>query len=482
VKHKVLSSSRNYAILQEQLPTVLFLLFAVVQGTIFIQSIGALTIPDTDIHANATYALSTGQAFSAVHKDVDSHGNEVNIQTISGDSRFLSRQGTRNETVEAILADYPRLDDSSAKASQELISQQSYGYASIPQVGSVGNRSNQYFPLAYVPQAVGFKIADLAGMPAYTHWQAARIANFVLFLILGALAIGFAPCGKYLFMLLLLQPPLIFVASSLMLDGLLAVVAALAVASLMRVVSRGEAAPTRLLMTFALCCNFLILEKFVYGVIALLLLAVPSRKVSIRKKLAVLASCIVTLSVVVLWTSEWGGMLAIVNTHDTMMNVVHHPGTTLVALSFNTVYYVIGLMRHRPITFIFFFVAIIVVWVLQSLRVRGWVPLSSESASSHRNATNNDSHNSFREFVSRNRYLLIAFAAFILAMFMTLGLEIITWNSTAALSSTMRISGWQERYIYPLLFLLPFAYCLESVTNTSDELGPEIVALAAHSE
>lgn len=474
MKHKVLSSSRNYAILQEQLPTVLFLLFAVVQGTIFIQSIGALTIPDTDIHANATYALSTGQAFSAVHKDVDSHGNEVNIQTISGDSRFLSRQGTRNETVEAILADYPRLDDSSAKASQELISQQSYGYASIPQVGSVGNRSNQYFPLAYVPQAVGFKIADLAGMPAYTHWQAARVANLVVFLILGALVIGLTPRGKYLFMLLLLQPPLIFAASSLMLDGLLSAVAALAVASLMHVVSHEETAPTSLLIAFAVCCNFLILEKFVYGVIALLLLVVPSRKVPLRKKLAVFASCAITLLAVVLWTSEWGGMLAIVNTHDTMMNVVQNPGTTLVALSFNTVYYAIGLFRHRPIIFTILAVAILLIWILQSLQVRGWV--LPESSSSRQATAAKDSHNSFRRFVSCNRYLLIAFAAFTLAMFMTLGLEILTWNSVASLSPTMHISGWQERYIYPLLFLLPFTYYLESTSISKASDAEKVLA------
>lgn len=469
---KELRVPSNSAARQKRLPIILFLLFALLQGTIFIQSIGALTIPDTDIHANATYALSTGQAFSAVHKDVDSHGNEVNIQTISGDSRFLSRQGTRNETVEAILADYPRLDDSSAKASQELISQQSYGYASIPQVGSVGNRSNQYFPLAYVPQAIGFKIADLAGMPAYTHWQAARIANFAIFLILGVLAIGLAPHGKYLFMLLLLQPPLIFVASSLMLDGLLAAVAALAVASLMRVVSHEEAAPTSLLIIFAVCCNFLILEKFVYGVIALLLLAIPSRKVSLRKKFAVFTSCAFTLLAVVLWTFKWGGMLAIVNTHDTMMNVVHNPGTTLVALSFNTVYYGIGLFRHRPIIFTIFAVAILLIWMLQSLRVHGILP-ASRAASLHHETTITESKNSFHKFISRNRYLLIAFTVFILSIFMTLGLLILTWNSVASLSPTMHISGWQERYIYPLLFLLPFNYFLES-TNASSEPDTEM--------
>lgn len=49
------------------------------------------------------------------------------------------------------------------------------------------NRSNAYFPLDYLPQAIGMKIAMLVNLLPYAQWQAARISNSILYAIMGVL-------------------------------------------------------------------------------------------------------------------------------------------------------------------------------------------------------------------------------------------------------------------------------------------------------
>ena len=52
------------------------------------------------------------------------------------------------------------------------------------------NRSNAYFPLDYLPQAIGMKIAMLVNLSPYAQWQAARISNSILYAIMGCIAIA----------------------------------------------------------------------------------------------------------------------------------------------------------------------------------------------------------------------------------------------------------------------------------------------------
>ena len=65
------------------------------------------------------------------------------------------------------------------------------------------NRSNAYFPLDYLPQAIGMKIAMLVNLSPYAQWQAARISNSILYAIMGCFAIALLPRWKSLMALLL---------------------------------------------------------------------------------------------------------------------------------------------------------------------------------------------------------------------------------------------------------------------------------------
>ena len=73
------------------------------------------------------------------------------------------------------------------------------------------NRSNAYFPLDYLPQAIGMKIAMLVNLSPYAQWQAARISNSILYAIMGCFAIALLPRWKTLMALLLVIPPVAFV-------------------------------------------------------------------------------------------------------------------------------------------------------------------------------------------------------------------------------------------------------------------------------
>lgn len=94
------------------------------------------------------------------------------------------------------------------------------------------NRSNAYFPLDYLPQAIGLKIAMLMNLRPYAQWQAARISNSILYAIMGCIAIALLPRWKSLMALLLVIPPAAFVASSLMIDGMIVALSACMVAAI----------------------------------------------------------------------------------------------------------------------------------------------------------------------------------------------------------------------------------------------------------
>lgn len=68
------------------------------------------------------------------------------------------------------------------------------------------NRSNAYFPLDYLPQTIGMKIAMLVNLSPYAQWQAARISNSILYAIMGCFAIALLPRWKSLMALLLVIP------------------------------------------------------------------------------------------------------------------------------------------------------------------------------------------------------------------------------------------------------------------------------------
>lgn len=74
---------------------MLFLVVTVCQGVSFIVNIGALTIPDSNMHALGAYTLATGQIFNQTEEYIDSFGNENKAQVLNGDEDYLLQGGGR---------------------------------------------------------------------------------------------------------------------------------------------------------------------------------------------------------------------------------------------------------------------------------------------------------------------------------------------------------------------------------------------------
>ena len=195
----------------------------------------------------------------------------------------------------------------------------------------------------------------------------------------------------------------------------------------------------------------LILEKFVYATILFIWIFLPREKLSVKRKTVLFGSMFLALTVTVIWMRVQGGMLAITNTEDMLITVVSKPLTVFMALLFNISYAVpLSLMQETPRAVIILIVALIS-WIL-FLPSRGWKKSQK-----------------IQIFIARNRYTFLAFGVFLLSMGMTLGLLFVTWNSSSDVSGMMIISGWQDRYLYPVLPLLIFAYQTDDGKKITDK-------------
>ena len=164
-----------------------------------------------------------------VAKGKDAHGNTVKQQSIEGDSRLLTIPGSANVLIVESISRATQGD--SSRETQQSADDVMADHIVVPD-GTCTNRSNAYFPLDYLPQAIGLKIAMLVNLPPYAQWQAARISNSILYAIMGCFAIALLPRWKSLMALLLVIPPVAFVASSLMIDGMIVALSACMVAAI----------------------------------------------------------------------------------------------------------------------------------------------------------------------------------------------------------------------------------------------------------
>lgn len=135
----------------------------------FIVQAGPLTIPDPDMHPLSTYALATGQSLNPVAKGKDTHGNTVKQQSIEGDSRLLTIPGFANVLIVESISRATQGD--SSRETQQSADDVMADHIVVPD-GTRTNRSNAYFPLDYLPQAIGLKIAMLMNLRPYAQWQA----------------------------------------------------------------------------------------------------------------------------------------------------------------------------------------------------------------------------------------------------------------------------------------------------------------------
>ncbi|MDE1896453.1 MAG: DUF2142 domain-containing protein [Rhodospirillales bacterium] len=100
-------------------------------------------------------------------------------------------------------------------------------FASIPNTAT-------YFPLAYLPAAIGLGVGKLLGASPFVCVILARLANAAAYLAAGAATLAVAAYARALFLAVLLLPMSLFLGGTLNQDGLLIALTCLACAGLTR--------------------------------------------------------------------------------------------------------------------------------------------------------------------------------------------------------------------------------------------------------
>lgn len=439
------------------IPVVLFLVLSMAQSAFFLTTFGPMSIPDSDMNANSAYALATGQTFNSTTITTDEHGNRVRIQRITGDARLLQNRGNRNETVMWILADVLHGGDKALPA-QKAVNARPFTTVTIPNV-NVSSRTNQYLPVIYLPQAAGIGLALHTGQSPFTVWQWGRVSGLLVFLAVFGLAILLAPRGRYALAAIGVMPPVVFIASSLMPDGLFLAVSAVFLALLLRWTDRNRPLTAMQIAVAVVCIALLFFCKVVYATEALLLLCMPDRVLPLRRKIVgTVVSVLVTVPVYAFWTRRFMGMLAIVNVHDNLAYAASHPGSAIVLLLWNVVITIPRVIRQAflvaPLTA---GVTTLCAGVAAAMVCRGWAIRHSPRGSVRRRRA------------GTYRYPLMAVAIVVVVVVLVCVPLLLTWNDLSAMRVPSSMQGIQGRYLLPLL---PLLLCLEMPTPASDEPRP----------
>ena len=431
-----MGKQKENALTKSKAAILFFLVFALLQGSFFIKSMGALTFPDPNIHAYASYAVATGQIFNKTERRVDKQGNKIKIQHISGDSRFLDLQGCHNALVVSILNETSSYDPHIE--AQRAVDHLASGKEITLPSRTHPNRSNQYFPAIYLPQAIGIWIGLHTHQSPYQTWQLGRMSNLLLYIMLFSLAIAIIPRGKMFMAVIGALPHGMFIASSLMSDALFISLCAVFIALFMAITTRREQASRKEMIAISALTVLLFMCKIVYASLAILILVLPRRILSTKRKSLYLGVSAITAVVVygtwsVLYSTTW----AEASISNNLRFMLHHPFRVLVTIAWNALREPLDLLRLGAPS-IMFVIILGLAW--------GFLY--------HNSHLNTYKVTSTREFLSRYRYQITALLASLVLICLVYASMMMTWNSLPLMKIIDPIQGIQARYLEPFLPLL----------------------------
>lgn len=430
VAHVLKGTSCNIAI---------FLVLFTLQACMFVVQVGPLTIPDPDMHPLSTYALATGQSLNPPVKGKDKHGNAIKKQYLKGDDRLLMIPGAGNILVFDALERAWRGD--SLQDGQRSADTMPASQIVVPNE-TRSNRSNAYFPLDYLPQAIGMKIAMLVNLSPYAQWQAARISNSILYAIMGCFAIALLPRWKSLMALLLVIPPVAFVASSLMIDGMIVALSACMVAAIATIAGNKHVISLPCTVALGVLAWALACEKLSYAFVAGAALFLPSAVMTVRRKVEFVGVAAVLMGVLYLpWSVLFSSSLAQVNVSHNMSVALSHPILTIGKIVRSMIFLGTYHLTQLPVWYTVMSVVLVLVWLaalVYTVKTTGAVRMAPSA------------------WVGKYRFLILALviaAAEIAAFVLFVGM---TWNDLESMSRFGVFQGIQGRYVLPVLpvFLL----------------------------
>lgn len=442
---------------------VVFLVVAVVQGAYYINNIGALTMPDPLMHSLGSYALATGQALNPCVEVTDTEGNARRVQTLAGDSRYLLTKETRNDMISAIIAG-PFPTDPARDAQIAACAEEGFGMELPPTeeverdtgITVFHGRSNQYFPLAWLPQALGIRVGISLGWQPYDVWQAGRVSSLVCYLALYGAAIAIAPRMRWVLVALGLIPTTLFAASSLMCDAFLVSLCTLSVALTLRLVARGRRVRTGEALALGCVAALALLGKVVYAPACLGFLVLPRRQLDARGKVVATAPVALALVAYLAWSATIGDMAAIVNLRDNIAYAVAHLGTVAARIGY-MVLNLPAILLNGDGVYLGFALVVAALLAWEALRARRGEKDGAPADADPSDAALAPAAPTWRDWLSGHRYVVGAVVAGAASVAGILLFLLLTWNDLAAGPDIAYVEGFQGRYLLPLWPLLLYA-------------------------
>ena len=418
LKHKMFLTDNNWRKLRNNVPTIILLLVGLIAGSSMISAYGPLSVPDPSLHVSTTYALATGQSFNRPILETDAYGNSVRMQYITGESSILKAEANNSTITDLLQKQF--VDDT--------LENQIHSLRQPSHTITVASRSNQYPPMAYMPQAVGMWTARALKLDNLRQLQAARISNLIFYLFVCTVAITRLKTGKWIYTISLANPISIFIASSLSGDSMVISVSALAVASIATRMKQHKTLSISDSIYIAIIFSLLIPLKLAYSTLYILFLAIPSYIWPIRKRL-ITASTSITIGLIpyFIWFTQIGKTYAISNESENINYLTHHFVKSLFTIVSSSLNSLLSLLFIPGIMSSVLMLIIIVMYNTGHHSV-DWI-----------NAL-------LVTFIILSSMILIETALFL------------TWNSPSHQPSGMTLLGFQERYVIPLLptLIMPF--------------------------
>jgi len=310
-------------------PEYIFLLLALIFGTLFIFRLPPLSGTDEFTHFPRVYQISQG---TLNEQPIGNHqfGGKlpVNINNMINAYRNLSRYSPGQGYLDAAK----QLDQQYSKISNPGKTKVTANFTSTV----------FYPPWAYIPSLMGLILAKIVRVPLIWYVYLARISTYVVWLILAFLAIKYLPAGKYFMLAVALLPTSVSQAATIGADGLQMALAWLLISLTLAVIAKKLKPNWKMLTLMCLIAVYVAVIKDGYFLIGLVPLIIPTSRFT-RRHVALLWKS--TLLILVLTCSVLFTLRTVHAVHGTTL-------TPTIGMYFNSSQQISYILHHLPLYFL----------------------------------------------------------------------------------------------------------------------------------
>lgn len=298
------------------LPLV-FVLVGLLAGTLLVFLTPPFQVPDEPAHFYRAYQISEGTLVARSPDGICGGNLPASLKTVADPFMYLCFHMDRKTSRAAILA-------------QLNVPLQPDHRVFIPFANVI------YSPVPYIASAPAIALGRRLGLTPLRLMYAGRLANLLVFVLLGFMALKIVPAFRPPLLLLLVMPMMLFLAGSLSADVVTDSLAMLLASLIFRQGLRAATHPAETIgwgaiAAIATASVGLTLAKSAYFPLAGLVLLIPAARCGGRWRYAFLIAVLLTLNLLaqLLWSSQTPGLDARINPpadpHRQLALVLHHP-------------------------------------------------------------------------------------------------------------------------------------------------------------